>query len=164
MIRDVHPGSGSWFFYPSQIPDPGVNKAQDPDPLHCFGWSALVCNPILEHTIPKVSLLYVLPYVPFCQRLLMVIIVLSPPIEIYLIACFFMCKSCNFISFVFLNIVWNCSFLCSLWFRIMIRCRKRCCSTQHMHSTLELQTVSDHSKHYVRGAFKIHFHLSPGFL
>jgi hypothetical protein len=30
MIRVVHPGSGSWFFYPSWIPDPGVTKAPDP--------------------------------------------------------------------------------------------------------------------------------------
>ncbi len=31
MIRDVHPGSE--FF---SIPDPGVEKAQDPDPQHWF--------------------------------------------------------------------------------------------------------------------------------
>jgi hypothetical protein len=30
MIRVVHPGSGSDFFYPSWIPDPGVKKAPDP--------------------------------------------------------------------------------------------------------------------------------------
>ncbi len=38
MILVVHPGSGSWFFYPSRIPDPGGKKAQDPgpDPQH---WS-----------------------------------------------------------------------------------------------------------------------------
>jgi hypothetical protein len=30
MIRVVHPGSGSGFFYLSRIPDPGVKKAQDP--------------------------------------------------------------------------------------------------------------------------------------
>jgi hypothetical protein len=30
MIRDVHPGSGSCFFYPSRILDPGVKKATDP--------------------------------------------------------------------------------------------------------------------------------------
>jgi hypothetical protein len=28
MIWDVHPGSG--FFFPSQIPDPGIKKAPDP--------------------------------------------------------------------------------------------------------------------------------------
>jgi hypothetical protein len=30
MIRVVHPGSGSCFFYPSRIPDPGVKKVPDP--------------------------------------------------------------------------------------------------------------------------------------
>ncbi len=30
MIRVVHPGSRSWFFYPSRIPDEGVKKAPDP--------------------------------------------------------------------------------------------------------------------------------------
>jgi hypothetical protein len=29
MIRDVHPGFGSWFFYLSRIPDQGVKKAPD---------------------------------------------------------------------------------------------------------------------------------------
>ncbi len=31
MIRVVHSWSGSWFFYPSRIPDPGVKKAPDPE-------------------------------------------------------------------------------------------------------------------------------------
>jgi len=30
MIQVDHPGSGSCFFYPSRIPDPGVKKAPDP--------------------------------------------------------------------------------------------------------------------------------------
>jgi hypothetical protein len=30
MIQDIHPGSGSGFFYPSLIPVPGVKKAPDP--------------------------------------------------------------------------------------------------------------------------------------
>ncbi len=32
------PGSGSWFFYPSRIPDPGVKKAPDPGSgsAHCM--------------------------------------------------------------------------------------------------------------------------------
>jgi hypothetical protein len=30
MIRDVHPGSGFRFFYPSRIPDPRVKKIPDP--------------------------------------------------------------------------------------------------------------------------------------
>ncbi len=30
MIRVVYPGSGSWFFTPSRIPDPEVKKAPDP--------------------------------------------------------------------------------------------------------------------------------------
>jgi hypothetical protein len=40
MIRVVHPGSGFririLIYYPSRIPDTGVNKARipDPDPLH----------------------------------------------------------------------------------------------------------------------------------
>ncbi len=28
IFRDVHPGSGSWFFYPSRIP--GIRKSPDP--------------------------------------------------------------------------------------------------------------------------------------
>jgi hypothetical protein len=39
MIRVVHPGPGSLFFYPSRIPDPGVKmvkKIPDPDPQHCI--------------------------------------------------------------------------------------------------------------------------------
>ncbi len=31
MIRIVHSESGSWFFYPSRIPGPGVKKAPDPE-------------------------------------------------------------------------------------------------------------------------------------
>ncbi len=27
------------IFYPSRIPDPGVKKAPDPDPQHCFFWT-----------------------------------------------------------------------------------------------------------------------------
>jgi hypothetical protein len=30
MIWIVHPKSGSWFVYPSWVPDPGVKKAPDP--------------------------------------------------------------------------------------------------------------------------------------
>jgi hypothetical protein len=38
MIRVVHPGYRIRMltFYPSRISDPGVKKAPDPDPQHCY--------------------------------------------------------------------------------------------------------------------------------
>ncbi len=50
MIRVVHPGSGSWFFYPSRIQD--VKKAPDPgsgSPQHCFLTLTWIGN---EHAHP----------------------------------------------------------------------------------------------------------------
>jgi hypothetical protein len=52
MIRDVYSGSGSWFFTPCRIPDPGVKKAPDPGSASLIlphDGETLLEGEILEH-------------------------------------------------------------------------------------------------------------------
>ncbi len=66
MIRDVHPGSGSWIFYPSRIPDRWVSKAPDPGSgsATLFQSKSRIVTPLSVHADPQScfwNILHILP-------------------------------------------------------------------------------------------------------